>query len=474
MSSAGITFGGLASGLDTKAIIAALVAVERQPITLLENKKTALAKSKSMMGDFKALLDKLNDAGKALKATTDFLSMKATVAGTDFLSATASSSAAPGSYQITVNQLALAQVNSSAGVATRTTQITSNSSFDLAITVNGTAHYVTGIQANPTPEQLAAAINSADDTSDIGVRADVIDTGDPTNPVQLVLRSKTTGSQGAFTVAIDSGPTGGAMDAFISGLNSGVHTTAQDAHIDINGIAVTRSTNTITDAIAGVSLDLHSLTPANATPPPARSATTLTISTDAEATSAKVKTFVDAYNAVVDYVTAQNVVDGQGKASSPLFGDSTLRSVRDTLRSTVGAVVSTGNLAYSMLAQTGITSDKEGKLTFNQSKFETALTTDEQAVSRLFTGAATGGGIAGTLTSVLDSLTDSVAGVFKARNDGYDSIIKDTQRQIDSGNDRLTRYEQQLQQQYANLETLMSQLQGQGQSLGSLRTISSS
>ena len=120
MSSAGISFGGLASGLDTKAIISALVSIEERPIRALEAKKTSYTKQKSLFGDLKGLLDKLATAAKALKTTTEFLARKATSDDEDIVTATASSSAQPGTYKIKVTALAQAQVNRSAGSASPT------------------------------------------------------------------------------------------------------------------------------------------------------------------------------------------------------------------------------------------------------------------------------------------------------------------------------------------------------------------
>ncbi|MCC7063413.1 MAG: hypothetical protein IT456_11450, partial [Planctomycetes bacterium] len=117
MSSAGISFGGLASGLDTQAIISALVAVERRPISALETKKTNLNKQKTLFNDLKGLLDKLQTSAKSLKTTSDFLKMKVASDDEDLVTASATSTAAPGSHTIEIQQLAKAQIHSSSGSA---------------------------------------------------------------------------------------------------------------------------------------------------------------------------------------------------------------------------------------------------------------------------------------------------------------------------------------------------------------------
>lgn len=448
MSSAGISFGGLASGLDTKAIISALVAVERRPILALETKKTSLNKQRSLFGDLGNLLEKLQTAAKALQTTTDFLQMKSSSDKENLLTATASSSATPGVHRVKVLQLAKAQVNS-VGAADNTTNYGSGT---VKLTVGGVEHFV---NVGGTLQDIASGINA----QQIGVSADVIDTGG-TGPDrwQLVLRSHETGEANGFSIEVDTGPA--TLETLINGLEAGARSAAQDARLELNGIVIRRPTNSIADAVPGVTFELKSdVEPATEI--------TVTVSTDAEETSKKVKAFVDAYNAVVDFAAAQSVVGENGTTKAPLFGDVTLRSIRSTLRQIVGGSVNTGNSAFSLLVQAGIKSDREGKLTFDQSKFESALVADEQAVASLFSAA---NGISKRLVDQIDVYTDSVDGLLKARREGFDRLIKDTQSRIDQSERRLEQYEKQLSSRFANLEGLLSQLQGQGSSLASFPT----
>ncbi|HEX5053336.1 MAG TPA: flagellar filament capping protein FliD [Planctomycetota bacterium] len=458
MSSAGISFGGLASGLDTKAIISALVAIEQRPITALETKKTSLGKQKSLFGDLKGLLEKLTTAAKAIQGTTNFLSYKAASDDENVLTASASNSAVPGTYTVRVLDLAKAQVNSSSGSASPTASL--GVSGELQLDVGGVGHPIS--VANPTLESIAAAINAENDTLGFGVRAEVVDTGNlasgGANRYQLVVRSTTTGSTGGFSLTATEGDP--AFANLIDDVNTNVRTIGSDARIELNGgITVYRSSNSIGDVIPGVTIDLKSV------PVPPKDIT-ITVGTDTEATSKKVTEFVDAYNKVVDFFATQNALDADGKAKGPLFGDVTLRSIRSNVRSIVGgSVAGTGNQAYQLFAQIGITSDRDGKLTFNQSKFEEALADDEHAVAAVFTDPT--GGIAGRLVTQLDLYTDSVDGLIKTRSDGYDRQVKQTQDRIDQSQRRLEAYQKQLEAKYANLESLLSKLQSQGSSLSS-------
>ena len=458
MSSAGISFGGLASGLDTKAIISALVAVEERPIQALQTKKGSLNKQKSLYGDLRTLLDKLSTAAKALKTTQDFLAMKAKSDDEDVLSASASSTASPGTYTARVISLAKAQINPSSGSASKTADLGGAASF--MIDVGGDSHLIS--VANPSLENIAAAINDADDQSDTGVRAEVVDTGNTAQGgatrYQLVVRSTKPGVEGNFDLAYDDGDA--AFAAVIDDLQDSARR-GTDAVLEINGgVRIQRSSNTISDLWTGITLDLKSV-------PEPNKDITITVSTDGEATSKKVQEYVDAYNKVVDFFTEQSALDGEGKAKGPLFGDQTLRSMRSTLRNTVGAAVSgTGNAAFQMLAQVGVTSDTAGKLTFNRTKFEEALAEDEDAVAKVFTDPTKG--VAATLIDKIDLYTDSVDGLIKSRSDTFDRQVKQTQSRIDNAERRLTIYQKQLEAKYASLENLLGKLQSQGSAVNNI------
>jgi flagellar hook-associated protein 2 len=451
MSSSGINFGGMASGLDTGAIIAALMAVERRPIQALQAKKTSLNQQKNLFGDFRGLLDELQEAAKALRTTTDFLQMQAASSDDDVLTANAGNSATPGSHTVEVVALATAQIHASLGKADK--DVTDYGDGTIFINVGGTDHAVSfgsGTGFSGTLEGIAQAIRS----QDLDVTADVVDTGQTGSArYQLVLRSRTAGTEGAFTLSLDTGTA--QMQALVDEINGNAVSAAQNAHVKLDGIDIYRSTNSIGDAIAGVTLDLRSA--------PVGNRVTVTVTTDAEETSKKVKDFVDAYNKVVDFVAAQNTVAQDSEARKPLFGDSTLRSIRSSLRSIVGGAVTTGNQAIEMLVHAGITSDRDGRLTFDQSKFEEQLAVDEQAVARLFAGA--GSGVAARLSDQIDVYTDSAEGLIKARTDGFDRLVRDTQRRIDQGEERLARYQTSLEARFASLESLLARLQGQGSAL---------
>lgn len=443
MSSLGINFSGLASGLDSNAIIDALLSVEQRPILQLESQRTDFNRQKSLFGDLETRLNDLFDALDDIDSSTSFVDYQSAVDTEDYLTASAGRSANPGTYNIGVRSLARGQTNQSNGVADAAATAYQG---DLNITIDGETHFV-GISsgAEVSLNDVANAINNAD----IGVDANVVDTGIGSDPYKLVLTSEDTGEDASFTLEADGA--NAALTSLVGDL-TGNQVNAENARIEFQGVTVERSSNTVDDLITGVTLTLKDTD--------ATLDTTLTISADATATGDKVQEFVDKYNAVVDFIQAQGVVSEDGEASSALFGDSTLRSISTGLRSLIGSEVNTGNSAYSLLSQIGIDTDRDGKLQFNRSEFEEALADDGDAVRNLFTQEDTG--VSALLSSRIESYTDSVDGLLKARRDGIDTRIRQTDRRIEDSERRIEQKEIQLRQQYANLESLMAQLQSQG------------
>ncbi len=456
MSTTGISFSGLASGLDSQAIIQALLAVEQRPIQAFQRKKSLLSTQKNLFGDVEQMLKDLVEKSKDIRQSTNFLDYKATSDDENTLTATASSSAASGSYDIRVVSLAKSQVKASTGDASATSQDYEGGNTLIFSSNNGT-EYVSLSAGNKSLTDIANEVNAAD----IGVRAQVIDTGSDTDPFQLVFTSREPGTDNQFNVSTDL--TGTSLEGLINEIEGNEITAGTDAVVELDGIQISRSSNQINNLIPGVTLDLigaHSDTEPNAT-------TRVTVTTDTEATSEKVKEFVDKYNEIVDFIEAQSVVNEDGEAQSELFGDVTLRSIRSTLRSIVGSTVDeAGSETFTMFAQIGISSDTEGRLTFTQSEFEAALIEDEDAVKAIFTNEDSG--IANRIFSELDVFTDSIDGLIKARTDGIDRMSKQIDQNIERAERRLEQMELSLTQRYANLEVLINQLQGQGSAVNSI------
>ncbi len=308
MSSAGITFSGLGSGLDTQSIISALLSLERRPITALNQKKNSFNTQKNLFGDLDAKLETLRDRANGLRKSLGFLGFSASVDREDFLTATANENAAKGTYDIEVLNLATTQVNHSDGEADKDT--TTFGSGTLEFTIGGTSTFVEIDGTNNTLQGIAGAINAAG----IDVQASVLDTGSGATPFKLIVNGTETGVANAVTIALDTGSQ--ALQDLVDELNANQVSTAEDAQFTLNGVTVDRSSNTVTDAITGVTLKLKG----EQGPPDTPITTKLTISPDPTSTGNKVDDFVNAYNEIVDFAESQGQVDDDGNASNPLFG----------------------------------------------------------------------------------------------------------------------------------------------------------
>ena len=229
---------------------------------------------------------------------------------------------------------------------------------------------------------------------------------------------------------------------------------ASDAVVTVDGFTVTRSTNQITDAINGVTLNVSSKTD---------SPVTLTIGPDASNLQAKLQTVVSAFNTCISSV---HFAAGYGTITASnqvLAGDSALRAVTDRLGSTMASSASSGT--FRMLAQVGISLTRDGTMTLDATKLQDALTKDPTGVASLLVDRMT------TLKASLTSLTASTTGPLASRS----KTLNDQAKRLDdwtvTEQDRLDNYATSLRKQfsamdaaYAANQALISQLSKIGSS----------
>ncbi len=353
-----ISFGGIASGLDTKAIIAALSAINKKPIDLLQNKASQFAGLKQRYEQLRGKLQTLQDTVSDIAKSTDLLSFSATSSNTNILTATASGSAAAGSFNVAVNALAKAQVSTSAGFADYTT--TSAGTGDLKFTIGSTTTTISIASGKDTLEKVRDAINDAK----FGVTATIVSEGTGTTPYKLVLQSNKTGTDNAFTID---------ATAFTGTLALGQTQGAANASISINGLTLTRQSNVVSDVVPGVTLNLLSQ---NASP------VTVTLNPDYGAIETKIQKYVDSQSDLVSFINSQiAAVNNQGGWFN---GESTVRNIKNGLLqlTTAGSLPGGSN---STLASIGISLDKDGTLNFDKTKFETAAKSNLDGVTNLMT-----------------------------------------------------------------------------------------
>lgn len=431
------------SSLDIESIVSKLMALERQPLTRLATREADYNSKLSAYGSIKGALSSLQTASTSLSSS--FAANSASASDATVLAASASSTAAAGSYSLSVTQLAKSHtVRSNTNYAATTDSFTTGS---LAISINGgTAVNVTIDGGNNTLAGIRQAINDAG----AGVTATIINDG-TTN--RLVLSSKTSGSVGAISVTVTDGGSGGTHP--LSDLDSTnlVQTqAADDANVTINGIAITRSSNTITDAIEGVTLTLTKGTLANP------GTATLTVARDTAATTAAVASFVKAYNDSVGLLKTNSSFDAASKKGAALSGDATVRSLQSQLSALVRTNVTGIAGGISSLSDIGISVQVDGTLATDSTKLAAALADPGKDVAALFSQTTSGNeGIAVRFTTSLEAIV-GFGGTIAARTDGIGISIKDITSNRDLLNGRLTQIETRYRRQFAALDALVGKL----------------
>lgn len=423
-----ISFSGLSSGLDTSSMIEQLVAAERASATPLTRRQSDLTAHKSIINSLSSVLSSLGSSAKAL-ATSAGTSPRTATSSDAHVSVAASDSALATTHSIRVQQLARAQVVSSRTFASADAGVLGTGSVDL--TVGGVTKSVSWT-ASDSLADVASKINAAD----AGAKASVLYDG---SAYRIVVTAEKSGTAAAVAFA-DGG------DGLDLANPANVTTAARDAILQIGGITVTRGSNVIDDAITGVTITAAS---AHA---PDDDASSVTVALDRDGLRDKVKAFVAAYNAVNGALQVQLGYTGTTKSSSTLFGDSTLRQLQTALG---GAM--TQAYGDATLGTLGITRDKTGGMTLDESKLADALTKNPDAVGAMFVT----GGFATAVTNLTDNYARSGDGVLAIKTKAIEDRHKLLQGQVDQINRRADNLQTTLAKQFNALETAMSQLQSQ-------------
>ena len=514
--STGITFSNF-TGIDFNSILTAETAAAQVPITAEQNQLVGVNTAISTLGTISGDFTTLQNALSALNTSIAIPPVGATVSsGAPF---TADITGAPinGTYAVNVSSLAQAQSVASQGYASDTSSIGDGT---LTITVaNGTPVPVTINSTNDTLDGLASAINA---TPNIGVTAQVVDTGAPGAPYRLQLTANTTGTNAAFTVSSslsggtapdfadaaigptdtssvtgtaaptiggtytgslsqgyqftvvsggtvgtnpialkwtsDSGESGtldipanasgptAVADGLTVSLGSGTLNTgdsfavaafvpnvssAQNATVQVGNQIVVSQTNTVTNAISGLSLQLNNT----------GSGSSVTVAPDLTTEGNNINAFVSAYNtAIGDIVQTTQAIPQE--AAPALSGDGGLRSIMFNLQSQIGSL---------NLSKLGITVNQNtGDLVFNQSTFVQQATSNPTAVNQSIS----------SLNSALSSMVSQVVapntGLIASETSAYNSEASQINTKLTEMNNDLTNYTAQLQAQYASIQATVA------------------
>lgn len=444
---------GTGSGLDLEGILSKLMTVEQLPLTTLAKNEASFQAKLTAYGTFKSALSKLQDASQKLADTATYTAATATPADTSILTASASNGAVAGTYNVGVNQLAQAQVTRSENFFASTAATFQTGT--IAISVGGAAATnITIDSGNNTLAGIRDAINAAS----AGVTASIVDDGISGN--YLILSANTTGATaGAFSVtATSTGGSGFGLEEFDDAANPPTQLkTPLDAKFSVNGLAISRSKNTVEDAIPGVTLNLNK---AGTLIPDAPLTTQVTVTRNTVSTQTSITSFVTAYNDVAKQVNTLTSYDSANSKGSILTGDSTLRTIQTRFSGLIGTSVSglSGNIGR--LSDIGISVQKDGTLSINSTKLVAALNDTSKDVAGLFSSTAAGNeGIGVRFDNALDSILGS-GGTLANRTDGITQSIKDIGKQRTALTLKLTRIEATYRAQFVALDVALSSMQG--------------
>lgn len=541
---------GAGSGIDTQALAATLIAAERAPRADAINRN--ISKNEALVSGYSAVkyaLSNLQTAFDALKDKSDYTSITVSNSNTSAFTATAGASASAGTHSVLVHSLATAQRNTgTVGFATSTTAINSGSAMSLSVdiaqsstgtmgfasadtainggdamtlTLGGSAFSggstITVAAGSDTPTGVRDAINNAN----LGLSAEIVNTGDASKPYKLVVTGST-GLSNAFTISsdaagIDFGTTiqsaststvsisagsdtpAGIVEAFN---NAGVGVSAQlvntgdpstpykiavagasgkynafsvsssapglnfdttlqsasNASLTVDGIQISSSSNTVSDAIPGVSLSLVGTN---------TSAATVALSNNTGAVTTKIGALVSAYNDAMDLfdelTNSKSTLETYG---GTMAGNSTMNTLRAELRTLVTQDSSTASSSgtLSALRDIGVEINSKGRLSTNSVKLDVAVNFNFANTVTLLSGNqenqsaydSADSGLAGDASKSIISLL-STTGTVATESGNATTRISKYQDDLTALEDRMTLLLARYTKQFAAMDSIVGQ-----------------
>lgn len=455
---------GIGSGVLNSDLVDQLVSAERAPTeNRLDSRAQRAETLISAYGTLKSAITELRLPMRQLSAPDNLKAFSAASSNEDVAVTVDSSKASRGSYNVKVLSLAQSQSLASSAFADRDS--TSVGTGTLTISSGDKTASLTIDGSNNTLQGLADEINEAG----IGISAGVIDTG---SGFRLVLSSESTGKANAVSISVtdDDGVSndGAGLSQFVfneTTQNMQETVSAQDARVEVNGIAISRSTNSFSDVIDGLSFEAKA----------EGVSSTIKVEQDFGAVADRVGAFVEKFNALqttINGLSGFNPETGQGGI---LSGDTAIRAVQSQLRNVLGRVVpGLEGASVRTLADAGITTNfQTGGLTFDRVKFEEQLQNNPDDVTALFAeqGRTTSANVEFLSSGVGTTRGDYAIDITQAATQG--GVLGDTALAdgvvIDASNDEIeftvdgsTNFSIQLTQQtYSSAQDLVAEIQSQ-------------
>lgn len=442
----GVSFSGF-NGYDFGSIIDAIVQYESLPLTALQAQQQSVKDKDAALVQLNGFITALQSQTTTLTNASTFSNVAGASSDSSIATTTVGSGALAGRYDLSVAFLAKGQVTTSTNGYTAVDNVVADSG-SLSFTIDGTTTTAIDILSATTLSELKDAINNQGS----GVVASIVNTG---SSYKLVVSSRTTGATNGFTINSTLANSGGTVVGFAAGQSPTVGNSqdARDAQFTVNGLAITSSTNSVTDAIPGMTVKL--ITTGNVV---------IDVTADYGTVKDSLKSIVTQYNKLKDFFSKQSGNDFTGKRA-PLAGDSIMRQAVSDLRSTILGSNSNGG-RYHYLAEIGVELTSNGELKFDETKFNTAINSYPDDVAKLFQG-TTGPGVFDDMKTRLDGL-DGTSGLIKTTRTSIDETLKTFRSRIESQQLRLDIRRQELTRMYAAADEAMSKLNAMSSQIAGL------
>lgn len=455
-----VQFTGLASGIDSTALIKTLLDQRRRTsITPLEDKITKLKDTNNAFGELKTLLSTLKDAAyKFREVAGSAIAKSASSSDETVANVVASNAAAPGTYSLSVSQTASNGTQSfndrfSSSTTAINSALVGTGTLTIAVGLGSEQESINvSVDSNSTLDSIASAINS----SSTKATASVVNTGTTASPSYALVISGNSEGTSKGTLAISADATLTSQGLF----NAATVSQARDAQFSISGVSgtITRATNSISDVVSGLSFNLQKT-----------GTTTIGVGVDSDTTTQTVQEFVDAYNEVLEYIKDNDLISQDTDESGEkinILGALSATSIDDGVISSLRSAISGSNYSagseIKIFADLGLTTNRDGSLGFNSDTFSQALSKEPNSVKQILANyGETVSSVNGTLDQYIgfNQLLDS-----STRNN--ESTVSGLEDRISNNERLLALFEQSLTQQYARLESIIGSLNNQQGALG--------
>lgn len=438
-----VNFLGVGSGLELQSMLDNLVKVATEPkVAQLGQKEQQISGNISGLGKIKSALSDFQDSVDALKSTSLFDKNTASVVqpGTvDVLTAEAQTNAVPGTYNVSVEQLA-AGSRAQSGTQFASSTAALGGAGTLTFTA-GSSNFNVSVTGTESLEDIVTKIN--DDSNNFGVSATIVDG-------YLVYKSSVTGAANNLAVTNDSATLDSLSTTAFGGGAGGVSVVenSANARIIVDGITVENSTNTFDSQITGLKLTAVSADPGKNS--------TITVAKDTGSVSSAISAMATAYNKVIEELNKQHgTTDDEGNfTAGPMFGESIVRQLNNVLADSMSTVISGAPSAVSSMASFGLDLQDDGTISVDSSDLNSAISNNFDQLASVFTGSS------GFATQLSDQLETYVkfGGILDGAEDSYESQLDDIEEQYADHIQYITSYKETLQKQFVNLDKTIGQL----------------